>query len=79
MLIFAGCPLFLGEDLSGILLIHLEPLSNSLGDACSAWNRSQPNANETSWVGYRDPATSDPLLLGLYGIALQLGVSLLSC
>ena len=24
------------EDLSGILFLHLEPFSNSLGDACSA-------------------------------------------
>ena len=37
MLIFAGCPGF-GEGLSGILFIHLEPFSNSLGDACSGWD-----------------------------------------
>jgi hypothetical protein len=42
MLIFAGCPAFFARDLSGILLIHLEPSSDSLGDAClSPWALTQ--------------------------------------
>ncbi len=57
MLIFAGCSgsACAGLDLSRILLIHRSPLSNSLGDACFDLDfASNLNANETSWVGYRD-------------------------
>ena len=54
MLIFAGC-----SGLATGLIRHSfnspQPLSNSLGDACFDLDfASSLNANETSWVGYRD-------------------------
>ena len=36
---------------------------------------SRPNANETSWVGYRDPAASDPLPLLFFLYRFWIGSS----
>ena len=52
MLICAGYPLFGGPI--RILLIHLKPWSDSLDDACLGVDCSSLNANENSWIGYRD-------------------------
>jgi hypothetical protein len=50
MLIFAGCPAFCAGP-----ILHSfyspQPWSDSLGDACLSFGL---NANETSWIGYRD-------------------------
>ena len=62
MLIFAGYPLC-GRTYPAFFNSP-QPLSNSLGDACSGLDFPPSlNANESSWIGYRDPAASEPLLL----------------
>ena len=55
MLIFAGYPVPLVRDqIYPHSFNSPQPWSNSLGDACSGWIKSNFNANESSWVGYRD-------------------------
>ena len=64
MLIFAGCSGALKDQTYPHSFNSPQPLSNSLGDACSGWICSSLNANETSWVGYRDlPPQSRSLLV----------------
>ena len=63
MLIFAGC------SLCGRTYPHSfnspQPSSNSLGDAYSGWTfASSLNANESSWVGYRDLSPQSRFFLG---------------
>ena len=74
MLIFAGC-----SGLATRPIRHSfnspQPLSNSLGDACLGWIKSSLNANETSWVGYRDlPPQIRSLLVCACVFALTLRV-----
>jgi hypothetical protein len=56
MLIFAGYPVPLVRDQTYPHSFNSpQPLSDSLGDACFDLDfASSLNANESSWVGYRD-------------------------
>ena len=55
MLIFAGYPGLVATPTYPHFFSSPQPWSNSLGDACFDLDLpSSLNANETSWVGYRD-------------------------
>src|SRR5882724_13215964 len=55
MLIFAGYPGLVATPTYPHFFSSPQPWSNSLGDACFDLDfPSSLNANETSWVGYRD-------------------------
>jgi hypothetical protein len=65
MLIFAGCSGALKDRSYPHSFNSPQPSSNSLGDACLGLDFSSSlNANESSWVGYRDLSPQSRFLLG---------------
>ena len=64
MLIFAGYPVLVDQTYPHSFNSP-QPSSNSLGDAYSGWTfASSLNANESSWVGYRDLSPQSRFFLG---------------